>query len=162
LTLSSARVRWASDAERLTAHAEGVRLYGGKAIGDVVVPFRAEMAGSVKLRFDGIDVAPLAKEFEIPVTLEGRTSGRLDGTLSPAGPDHERSLTGKLTLDAFSLRVQGITGNNVQGTIDYQNNKVTYHFEGEALDGRLFLEGSVPVGDAAAKPGAGRLRIEQT
>src|SRR5207253_1584954 len=138
LKIGSLRLRWQGDAERISVTDIQADLYSGKLNGNAVLPLRISVAGNVDVRVDDLDVGTLSRDVpRLPIHLDGRASGRLEGTLSPAPQGRAREFSSKLELQAVQLRVQGIPTERLHGSIDYRNQALSYRLEGETLGGRF-------------------------
>lgn len=163
LSIGALRFGWQSDLERVRVTDVQARLYGGELSGSAVLPLQAKLPGQIDVRIQDLDVGSLSKDVpNLPIRLEGRATGRLEGTLSAADKGRPREFTSKLELQAPQLRVQGIPTERLHGSVDYRNQAVTYQFEGETLGGRFHLNGQIPSKPQPAAPGLqeGRLRLE--
>ena len=105
-------------------------------------------------------VMPPRDSPNMPVRLDGRATGQLEGSLSAAEAGRPREFTSKLELQAPQLRVQGIPTERLHGSIDYRNQAVTYRFEGETLGGRFNLNGQIPSTAAESAPPEGHFHVE--
>jgi translocation and assembly module TamB len=164
LKVGALTFRWQGDANRIRVRDLHARLYGGELTGSAVLPLRPTIAGSVDLRIQDLDVGALSQALpNLPTRLEGRATGSLAGTLSPVEGGRSREFTSKLELQAPQLRVQGIPTERLHGSVDYRNQALTYHFDGETLGGRLHLNGQIPVTKpqpSAPPPPEGHLQVE--
>ncbi len=169
LAVRDLKLRWTSNADRLSLEDVRANLYGGEVSGTGVLPLRGAAAGSVKLTVKGLDVGQLQKDVPaIPFRLEGKAGGTLEGKLTAAGPNQPRAVNATMDLQAPSLRVQGLPTERLHGTVDYRQGEVDYRLQGESLGGTFDLNGKLPVGQeqptrpqAPAPPGGqeGRLQI---
>ncbi len=169
LTVRNLKLRWTSNADRLSLEDIRANLYGGEMSGAGVIPLRGAAAGSVKLTVKGVDVGRLQQDVPaIPFRLAGTAGGTLEGKLTAAGPNQPRTVNATMDLQAPSLRVQGIPTERLHGTVDYRRGVVDYRLQGESLGGTFDLNGKLPVGreqparpQPAAPPGGqeGYLRI---
>src|SRR5207245_1461636 len=132
--------------------------------GTALLPLRPSVAGNVEVGIRDLDVGALSTDVpKMPVRLEGRASGRLEGTLNTAAPEKPRQFSAKLELQAPQLRVQGIPTERLRASIDYRDKTSTYRLEGETLGGRFHLDGQIPPADSRPteqKP-EGHLRLEK-
>jgi translocation and assembly module TamB len=182
LKIGTLRFRWQGDADRIQVTDVRAHLYGGELSGSGVLPLRASVPGDLHAQIQNLDVGALSKDMpNMPVQLDGCATGRLEGTLRaaeaapspyplPSGVGEEgrvrglrpREFTSRLELQAPQLRVQGIPTEGIRGSVDYRNEALTYHLEGETLGGKFHLDGQVP--PAKPKPAEpapeGHLRIE--
>lgn len=169
LAVRDLKMRWASNADRLSLEDVRATLYGGEVTGTGVLPLRGAAAGSVKLTVKGLDVGQLQKDVPaIPFRLEGKAGGTLEAKLPAAGPNQPRAVSANMDLQAPTLRVQGLPTERLHGTVDYRQGEVDYRLQGESLGGTFDLNGKLPLGQeqparppAPAPPGGqeGRLQI---
>jgi hypothetical protein len=149
LKIGALGFRWAGDSDRIRVSDLQAHLYSGELTGFAVLPLRAASAGSIEVRIQNLDVGALSQDVpNLPVRLEGRANGRLDGTLTGTEGARPREFSSKLELQAPQLRVQGIPTERLNALINYRNHVLTYQMEGETLGGRFHLNGQIP----AAKP----------
>jgi hypothetical protein len=157
--VASADFRWDLDNDRLKVIDVKADLYQGKATGSATLPVAAKQEGAVDLRFEDVDVGALARAVPaVPVRLEGKASGTVEGTLTAAKKDGDREFDGKVTLRSQRLRVQSFTTERLTGTVGYRDGVAEYKLEGDALGGKFTLTGKVPLTEekkpAAPPPGA--------
>lgn len=152
---------WAVDRERITINDLSAHLYDGLITGSAVLPLKAEGAGTVHVQVDSVDAAMLARDLPaVPVKVEGKVSGRLDGSMPAVTPGKDRKVQANIDLKAPELRIQGVPATKLHGTAAYQNGVVDYHLTGETLGGSFDLEGQVPsAGGADKQSKKGRLKM---
>jgi translocation and assembly module TamB len=164
LTVGTLRLRWEGDRESIKMTDLQASLYGGELSGSAVLPIQPSAAGNVDVRIQNLDVGALSKDVPaLPIQLEGRATGRLEGTLSAVETGRPREFTSKLELQAPQLRVQGIPTEHLHGSLDYRNQALTYQFEGETLGGRFHLNGQIPAEKpepAGPRPPEGHFHVE--
>ena len=139
--------RWEADVDRLRLL--DLRLTDGRATvtGTATVPLRSESDGNVSLAFTDFESAAVAAELPmLPVPVSGLATGTLEARW------RERHIqSGALTLQAPRLRLGPLAATRAAGSATYQDGKLDYRFQSEALGGQASLEGQ----------GAnGRLRVQ--
>ena len=153
LQIGALGFRWEGDPNRLKVSDLRARLYGGELTGSAVLPLRAALPGSVEVRIQNLDVGVLSQDVpNLPIRLEGRATGRLEGTLSAAEGGRPREFTSKLELQAPQLRVQGIPTERLHASVNYRNHVLTYQIEGETLGGQFHLNGQIPAAKSQPAP----------
>ncbi len=147
VSVDSFRSDFKLDEHQLSLEKLNAQLYQGKVTGSVALPLRAEDAGAVNVKLDGLNVGLLAKDLkELPVKLDGEASGKLEGKVAPATREGEREFTSRLDLDAPKLRVQNVPTERLHGRISYRTGLIRYRLEGSALGGTFDVDGRVPLG----------------
>ncbi|HLJ93696.1 MAG TPA: AsmA-like C-terminal region-containing protein [Gemmataceae bacterium] len=137
--------RWQSNLERFRLMDLQASLYGGTLTGTATLPLEPSVAGTVQVRIQNLDVGAASKDLpNLPIRLEGRATGQLEGSIPAVQAGHLREFSSKLELQALQLRVQGIPTEHLQGSVDYRNKVATYHFEGDTLGGKFHLDGQIP------------------
>jgi translocation and assembly module TamB len=162
LKVGTLSFHWASDLDRIKVTDVQAKLYGGELSGSSDIPLRATVIGNVRVRIQDLDVGAASKDVpNMPMRLEGRATGQLEGSLSAAEAGRPRKFTSKVELQAPQLRVQGIPTERLHGSVDYRDEAATYRFEGETLGGRIHLNGLIPtVKSKSAEPPEGHFRVE--
>jgi translocation and assembly module TamB len=170
LTIRTLRFRWEGNGDRIQLTAVRAYLYGGELGGTGELPLRASVPGEIHAQIRDVDVGALGKAVpNMPVQLEGRVTGRLEGTFTAAHAGRPREFTSKLELQAPQMRVQGIPTERLRGSIEYRNEALTYHLGGATLGGTFHLDGQLPSGKSRPAPspyplprrgGEGRVRGE--
>jgi translocation and assembly module TamB len=165
---------WTHDGGDLRLRSLQARMYDGEVAGSIDVPAAADAPGKADLHIHNLDLRGLIKAFPlVPMQVEGRVSGTLQGNLSGTGPDRRRGLAAQIDLSVPELRVQGVLAQKVQGSFAYRaGGAADYRLGGESLGGRFRLEGRLPpraarppedappLPDAPARPPDGRLVVE--
>lgn len=160
--LATLKFDWENNADRLALTNVRAGLYGGEVTGSATVPLRDTVAGKMDLRFKDVELGDLGKDVPaLPVRVEGKANGTIDGTLPVVAAGREREATAKLDLQAPKLRVQGLPAERLRGSVAYRKGKVDYRFEGDTLGGKFNLNGTLPADPKPAEPPPdGRLQIE--
>ncbi len=137
---------WAHDGGDLSLRSLRARTYDGEVVGSIDVPAAADAPGRADLHLRDLDVQGLIKAFPlVPMRLEGRVSGTLQGNLSGGGPGRQRDLAARVELNVPHLRVQGVMARNVHGSFTYRpGGAADYGLDGDSLGGRFRLEGRLP------------------
>jgi translocation and assembly module TamB len=162
--IGTSKFRWQSDADRVNVNDIQAHLYGSELSGSAVLPLRPSVAGNVDVGIRDLDVGALSRDVpKMPVQLEGRASGRLEGTLNTEAPGQPRQFRAKLELQAPQLRVQGIPTERLRASVDYRDKTLTYRMESETLGGRFHLDGQIPSANSrpAGQEPEGHLRLEK-
>jgi hypothetical protein len=145
LSLGAVRFRWKGDSQRLQVTDVRAGFEGGELTGTATIPLRPTDAGNVDLRFHNLDVGALAQSVaRMPLQLQGRASGSLQGTLPPAKNGGQREFTAQLDLQAPEIRIQGIPAQRTRGSVSYRNRTLVYRLDGETLGGRFHVNGEIP------------------
>src|SRR5262249_20269757 len=132
--------------------------FAGSGSLDLTQP--GQTRGSVTANLKDLDLkAILATLPPLPVRVEGVVSGKMSADLTTR-PGAPVDVSGKLDLGAARLVVQGVPVKRLTGGVEYRERVATYNLEGEALGGRVLLEGKVPVRPAPAPEAQGRLTLE--
>jgi hypothetical protein len=143
--VDSLSFRWVNAKDGLKLEAIKAALYGGSVTGSAVVPLSDTAVGTAKLDISNLDAAAVAKSVpSLPVRLEGKVSGTVNGELSPSAPNHPREWTTDVELAAPRLRVQGIPAEKLKGSIDSHGGKTSYNLKGESLGGTFTIKGDLP------------------
>jgi hypothetical protein len=163
VTVQRLRLRWGTKDDRVLLSDVRGDLYKGRLTGSAAVPLRNNAAGSVDVRFKGVDVGSLASSVPaMPVTLQGQADGTIQGTMPPARPGQARVFDARIDLRAPQLVVQGIPAQGLHGKASYRDRQLDYSLQGESLGGTFTLSGTLP--SAPRKPAAparqSRLTIE--
>lgn len=136
--------------------------FGGAVTGGGVVPLGDE-AGSVDLKIDGLDAAALLKAVAAPgLKVQGHVSGTAKGTFRLPAGGTSASFDGNVDVTAGKLRVQGVAARRLTGKLQFRDGKGQYSVEGEALGGKVSVEGKFPPPPrgSVGEP-HGRLRINR-
>jgi hypothetical protein len=155
---------WKSDGDQVSVDQVQARMYDGMVRGGAIIPLRPNVAGSLDLRTEELDVGALAAGLAIiPFNMDGRAGGALKGTLAPALPGKSRTVAWDLDLQAARLRLQSIPTEKLKATIAYREGTVDYLLEGQMLGGRLNLDGHAPPDNTASGNlrNEGRLRLQR-
>lgn len=165
--MTVARVRLTSAFVRLTMDKAALRLddiqataYAGTITGAVRAPTRETETGRFNLTLKGVDAAEVLRAVagDVPVRVEGRLSGTVKGTITPAAPGKPRDVSADVDVTAPRLVVQRIPADRLSGTIRYRRGETVYDLQAEALGGKVRLEGRLPA--AGRREGAsGTLRL---
>jgi hypothetical protein len=156
----SATVRAGVEQGRLQLADLQAALYGGKVTGTVDVPLRADQPGRVRLQFADVDLGALVRDLpEVPVRVEGRAGGKIDGTLPPPAAGQPRSFEATVELAAPSLRVRNVPAERLTGTVSYRQGVWEYHLKGEVFGGKFDIDGRIPAEKPVPPPG-GKLQID--
>jgi len=108
-------------------------------------------AGAINLAFKDIDAVAATKGIpDLPVKIEGRVSGKLNGTLLPRKDGEPQTANGSLNLEAPQLKIQGIPAQRLKGAIGYKPDGIRYELKGESLGGTFDLDGTYPLGKPKA------------
>lgn len=156
------RVHWELDGNKLALNAA---LYEGKVTGSALLPKDDKSTGRLDLQVQELNVGRVAKALRMPVALEGRVAGTLQGTFTPGVKDQEGKAEVHIDFKSPKLRVQNIPAEQLQGTLAYQRGKIDYNLTGKSLGGTFDLQGQIPGAAEAPKQKAekgqeGRLRIK--
>ncbi len=157
LHAAGGRLRWQLDARSLQVTDLTAQVEGGSVVVTVSFPFDTGTA-NVTGRFTGLASERLWKPPDERLMLAGPISGRFAAELPPGGLErlelHAEFNGPRLAADTIE-----VTGLN--GTVDYRAGDVRLALNGQALEGRLFFDGT---GRLAAVGGErqleGRIRAE--
>ncbi len=143
---------WSKDNGDMKLNDIKMELYGGNVKGSARLPLDATAPGSADLTIRNLDVKAMAVALPVvPVRLEGKVSGTVNGELSPAEGDRPRTWTSDIKVAAPQLRVQGIPAEKLKGKIDYRAGKIKYNLEGQTLGGTFTIKGDVPLSESKQK-----------
>jgi translocation and assembly module TamB len=149
---------WSKDNNDLKLDDIKMDLYGGSVTGSALLPLNATAPGSAHLDIRNLDVKAMAQALPVlPVRLEGKISGTVNGKLSTAEGDRPRTWTSDLSVTAPQLRVQSIPTDKLKGKIDYRADKITYNLQGETLGGTFTIKGDLPLPGEEEKKQSGEL-----
>jgi hypothetical protein len=159
--IADVRFHWTTDTRKLNLTNLDLRLYGGQATGTAVLPLEADASGSVNLKLSQLDARQLVTDLALPVKIEGKIDGVVNGMLPAAPAGQPRTATLDVDVTAPKLRVQNIPTEQLHGKLDYQSGVVDYKLEGKALGGTFEVEGQIPSPTPVKKESKkNRLRIE--
>ena len=147
ITIESFQAAWKADTSHFRLDNIRARLDKGTVTGSVSAPLKDTAAGGLDLRLSDVDLGVLTKNIKsFPVRVEGQASGRIEGTVTPAGPGKPRALSSKIDIKAPRLRVQNIPAERLHGTVTYVNSVLEYKLQGESLGGTFDVNGRLPPG----------------
>jgi hypothetical protein len=149
--IASLRFHWARPDDVLKLTDVSAKLYGGEATGSADIPLNAKRDGKLDLRFENLDVGALAKDVPaVPLTLDGKASGSVKGTLTMTAEG--RSFEGNLDLNSPRLVIQGLPTDKLTGTLTYKKGVGEYRLKGGLLGGTFELDGRIPPRPATEPP----------
>jgi translocation and assembly module TamB len=158
-------LKWLEEEGQLRLSDIRAKLYEGEVTGSATLPTAPDSTGKANLRIKGVAVQDLLRALPpLPVRLEGRVSGSVTGTLSASAAGKPRALDTDLSLEAPSMRVQGIPTQRLRGSVSHRAGVTEYRLTGESLGGKFRLEGKLPARGKPpappAPPGEGRFQLE--
>jgi translocation and assembly module TamB len=136
--------RWTKDKDGMKLDAIRADLFGGSASGSGVVPLDAAGAGKAHLNVHDLDLQAVAKTLPaLPFKVEGKVSGKVEGTLDPAQKNRPRAWTANVELSSPQMRVQDIPSEKVKCILQSRDGKADYNLQGETLGGTFTLKGDL-------------------
>jgi hypothetical protein len=143
-------------------------LYRGEVTGTASVPLTGRAAGRTDLKITDVDLLALASSVGgLPFRIEGRVSGTAQGSYVPPKEEGKGkkekggAWSAELNVSAAALKVQNVPVEKLHGKFEYRDGKGEYHLEGEALGGKLNIDGKIPdTTTGSADRIDGRLRVE--
>ncbi len=135
---------WSKDKDGMKLDSIRADLFGGSARGSARIPLDGAESGKANLDVRDLDLQAVAKSLPaLPFTVEGKVSGKVEGTLDAAGKDRPRAWTANVELNSPQMRVQGIPSEKLTCTLQSREGKAEYHLQGETLGGTFSLKGDL-------------------
>jgi translocation and assembly module TamB len=140
-------------------------LYRGEVTGTATAPLTGRSPGRLDLKINNVDLLALAGSLGgLPFKVEGRVSGTAKGQYVPpkdGAKEKTGAWTAEMDVSASTLKLQNVPVEKLHGKLDYRDGKAEYQLEGNALGGKLRIDGKLPPEPmGAAGRTDGRLRIE--
>ncbi len=137
---------------------------GGQAAGELLLPLADDVAGRASMTLEQIDLGRLLGGLaRLPVRIEGRADAMLDVQMPPGQLANIGEWNVLASVDAAHIAADSIPLGGVHARLTSGQELIHYRLTGQALDGKLDLNGEWRLPDAAHPKGInqGRLTLEK-
>jgi translocation and assembly module TamB len=152
VSLGTVPFRWSTGAEAVEMSIVDAHPLGGKFSADILLPLDdREIAGSS--RFEDLDARLIDGAFpQYDIGLSGRASGHVSFLYRTSPPEGEPPIEFDARVDSKLLSVRELPIRAIHGVASLEGDVLKYDLYAEALEGKIQVKGSLPVGPEPARP----------